>query len=108
MLGDGASDTWIDGGTFATFSATREGWLHMAITIGGGKSQVYLNGILAAVSGEDLVVDWTDCDILSIGSGAPRFTGWGHLGETSLLDDLRLYNGVLNPSQIAALAAIGK
>ncbi len=107
-VGDGASDTWIDGGTFATFSATREGWLHMAITIGGGKSQVYLNGILAAVSEEDVVVDWTDCDILSIGSGAPRFTGWGHLGETSLLDDLRLYNGVLNPSQIAALAAIGK
>jgi hypothetical protein len=106
-VGNGEADTWIDGGAFATFSATREGWLHLAITVGGGKSQVYLNGILAAVSGEEVVVDWTDCDIISIGSGAPRFTGWNHLGETSMLDELRLYNGVLNPAQIAALKAVG-
>jgi hypothetical protein len=107
-VGNGEADTWIDGGAYATFSATREEWLHLAITVGGGKSQVYLNGILAAVSGEDVVVDWTDCDVLSIGSGAPNFTGWDHLGETSLLDELRIYNGILNPAQIAALKAAGK
>jgi hypothetical protein len=107
-VGTGDAETWIDGGVYATFSANREGWLHLAITVGGGKSQVYLNGILAAVSAEDVVVDWTDCDVISIGSGAPNFTGWGHIGETSLIDELRLYNGVLNPAQIAALKAIGK
>jgi hypothetical protein len=106
-VGDGEADTWVDGGAFATFSATREGWLHLAITAGRGQSQVYLNGILAAVSADTVAVDWTDCDIISFGSGAPRFTGWNHLGETSLLDELRLYNGILNPAQIATLKAVG-
>ncbi len=106
-VGTGEADTWIDGGAYAKFSASREGWLHMAITVGGGKSQVYLNGILAAVSGEDVVVDWTDCDAISFGSGAPNFIGWDHWGETSLLDELRIYNGILNPAQIATLSDAG-
>ncbi len=106
-VGNGEGNAWIDGGSFATFAAAREGWLHVAITVGGGKSQVYLNGILAAQSEEDQVIDWTGCDILSIGSGAPRFQEWGHLGETSLLDELRIYNGILTPDQIAALKAVG-
>lgn len=107
-VGTGEANAWVDGGGFATFAASREGWLHLAITVGGGKSQVYLNGILAAVSAEDLVVDWTGADLLSIGSGAPNFVEWSHLGETSMLDELRLYNGVLNPDQIAALKAAGE
>ncbi len=106
-VGTGAGEEWIDGGAFAKFSATREDWLHVAFTVGGGKTQVYLNGILAVVSGVDVVVDWTGCDILSIGSGAPRFVEWGHIGETGLLDEVRLYSGVLNPAQIAALKAVG-
>ncbi len=106
-VGNGEADTWIDGGAFSTFSATREDWLHVAITVGGGKSQIYLNGILAKTSDEAVVVDWTNCDVISFGSGAPNFTGWGHIGETSLLDELRIYNGVLNPAQIAALKAVG-
>jgi hypothetical protein len=81
--------------------------LHLAITVGGGKSQVYLNGILSAVSADDLVVDWTGCDLLSFGSGAPRFQEWGHIGETGLLDELRIYNGILTPAQIATLKAVG-
>ncbi len=106
-VGTGAANAWVDGGAFATFAADRDGWLHLAITVGGGKSQVYLNGILAAVSAEDLVVDWTGCDLLSFGSGAPRFQEWGHIGETGLLDELRIYNGILTPAQIATLKAVG-
>lgn len=106
-VGTGESDAWIDGGSYATFSANREGWLHLAITVNGGKSQVYLNGILAAQSAEELVIDWTGADMLTFGSGAPRFVEWGHLGETSLLDELRIYSGVLTPAQIADLKAAG-
>ena len=107
-VGTGEENVWVDGGAFATFGASREGWLHLAFTVGGGKSQVYLNGILAAVSEEEVVVDWTGADLLSIGSGAPRFVEWDHLGETSMLDELRLYSGILNPAQIAALKAAGE
>jgi hypothetical protein len=108
-VGTGDGEVWIDGGAFATFSATREDWLHLAITVGGGQSQVYLNGILAAVSTSetDPVVDWTGCETISFGSGAPNFTGWGHIGETGLLDEFRLYSGVLTPAQIASLKAAG-
>lgn len=106
-VGTGDANAWVDGGAYATFDANREGWLHLAITVGGGKSQVYLNGILAANSSEELVIDWTGCDIISFGSGAPNFQEWGHVGETSLLDELRLYNGVLTPTQIADLSAAG-
>ncbi len=104
-IGTGDANAWVDGGAYATFAADREEWLHVAITVGGGKSQVYLNGILAAVSSEDVVVDWTDCEIMSIGSGAPNFKAWGHLGETSLLDEVKIFNGVLTPAQIADLKA---
>ncbi|WP_258097712.1 LamG-like jellyroll fold domain-containing protein [Marinoscillum pacificum] len=104
-IGTGDDGAWVDGTTYATFAADREDWLHVAITVGGGKSQVYLNGILAAVSSEEIAVDWTDCDIMSIGSGAPNFKAWGHLGETSLLDEVKIFNGVLTPAQIADLKA---
>ncbi|MEQ8471850.1 MAG: LamG-like jellyroll fold domain-containing protein [Marinoscillum sp.] len=106
-VGTGEADAWVDGGGFATFDAAREDWLHLAVTVGGGKSQVYLNGILAAVSSEELVVDWTGCDLMSIGSGAPRFAEWNHLGETSMLDELRIFSGILTPAQIADLKAAG-
>ncbi|MEO9477325.1 MAG: LamG-like jellyroll fold domain-containing protein [Cyclobacteriaceae bacterium] len=106
-VGNGDGNAWVDGGSYATFAAAREDWLHLAVTVGGGKSQVYLNGILAAQSSEDQVIDWTGCDLLSFGSGAPRFQEWSHLGETSMLDELRIYNGVLTPAQIATLKAAG-
>lgn len=107
-VGTGDANVWLDGaGGFTTFAAAREEWLHVAITVGGGQSQFYLNGILADVSDEALVVDWTGADILSIGSGAPNFVEWDHLGETSLLDELRIYSGILNPAQIADLKAAG-
>lgn len=108
IVGTGEGNVWLDGaGGFTTFDASREDWLHVAITVGGGQSQLYLNGILADVSDEAVVVDWTGADILSIGSGAPRFVEWSHLGETSLLDELRIYSGILNPAQIADLKAAG-
>lgn len=49
-------------------------------------------------------ISWNGCDIMSIGSGAPRFTEWGHLSDQSLIDELRIYNKALPASEIARLA----
>ena len=104
-VGDGTADAWIDGGEFADV-APDAGWVHMAFTVSQTRAQVWIDGILVAAS--DLTgLDWTDCDIISLASGAPRFTEWGHLSDLSMIDELQLYNGVLNPAQIAALKAIG-
>lgn len=104
-VGDGTADTWVDGGEYADI-AVDAGWRHVAFTLSATKGQVYLNGIL--VTSVDLTgLDWTGCDILSFGSGAPRFTEWGHLSDESMFDELRIYSGVLNPAQIAALKAVG-
>ena len=45
-------------------------------------------------------VDWTGCDILSIMSGAPRFTGWNHRSDSSFLDELHLFDKALTQSEI--------
>lgn len=37
---------------------------------------MYFDGEIVA-EGEFSGIDWTGCDILSIASGAPRFTEWG-------------------------------
>ena len=104
-VGDGTADTWIDGGAFADV-VHDAGWVHMAYTVSQTRAQVWIDGILVA-AGDFSGIDWTDCDIISVGSGAPRFVEWGHLSDLSQIDELRLYNGVLNPAQIATLKAIG-
>ncbi|MAE87066.1 MAG: hypothetical protein CMB80_30315 [Flammeovirgaceae bacterium] len=107
-IGTGETSVTVSDGFYSAFAADREDWLHVAFTVGGGQAQLYLNGILSAVSSEDVVVDWTGCDLLSFGSGAPRFVGWSHLGETGMLDELKIFSGVLTPAQVASLKAEGE
>ncbi|MCL6296441.1 LamG-like jellyroll fold domain-containing protein [Jejuia spongiicola] len=98
-VGNGTSDTWVDGGAAADVDPTANEWVHLAFTISGSKAIVYINGEVAKES--DITgVDWTDCDILSIMSGAPRFTGWNHKSDSSFLDDLHLFNKALSQSEI--------
>ncbi|MEJ1222307.1 LamG-like jellyroll fold domain-containing protein [Sediminicola sp. 1XM1-17] len=98
-VGNGTADTWIDGGAAASLDPASAGWKHIAFTISGAKAIVYIDGLQVAeanISG----VDWTGCDILSIGSGAPRFTEWGHLSDQSFIDELRLFNKALTPEEV--------
>jgi len=98
-VGDGTADTWVDGGAAADVDPTTGNWIHLAFTISGTDASVYIDGQLvaqASISG----VDWTGCDLLSIMSGAQRFTEWGHLSDNSYLDDLRLYNKALSQTEI--------
>jgi hypothetical protein len=63
---------------------------------------IYFNGEPVANTGDMVgkLIDWTDCDLLSIGSGAPRFTGWNHLSDSSYIDDLHLFDRALSQEEI--------
>ena len=97
--GSGEADSWFDGGADATIDPTANEWVHMGFTISDSECVVYINGEIAK-QGEFAGVDWTGCDILSIGSGAPRFSGWDHLSDQSLMDELRLYNKALSQEEV--------
>lgn len=99
-VGTGTGDTWVDGGTAADV-ANDAGWVHIAFTISPTNAIVYINGVAvkeSAITG----IDWTGANLVSIMSGAPRFTEWGHLSDRSYMDELRFYNKVLTPEEIQA------
>ncbi|MCM8569013.1 Ig-like domain-containing protein [Gramella jeungdoensis] len=100
-VGNGTADAWVDGGTAADV-ANDAGWVHLAFTISQSKAIVYIDGQVvkdADISG----LDWTGVEIVSVMSGAPRFTAWGHMSDQSYLDGLRFYNKVLTQEEIQAM-----
>lgn len=104
-VGNGEADTWIDGGAAADVDPTLNEWTHMAFTISEDKASVYING--QVVKEVDITgIDWAGCDILSIMSGAPRFTGWSHLSDQSYMDELRLFNRALAVEEIRDIIAV--
>ena len=36
-------------------------------------------------------------------SGAPNFTGWGHLSDQSFMDELRLFNKALSQEEVQTI-----
>ena len=101
-VGRGDGETWFDGGAAADVDPTTNEWVHFAFTISGTEGVVYIDG--QVVTQADFGgVDWTGCDVLSIMSGAPRFTGWGHFSDQSLMDELRLFNKALTPAEIETI-----
>jgi len=100
-VGTGAGDSWNDGGVI---DVTAGEWVHVAFTISPTQTIIYLNGVAypAALPGP---VDWTGCDLLSVMSGAPRFTEWGHKSDVSNMDELRFFNKVLTKAEIDIMRA---
>ncbi len=106
-VGNGASDNWFDGGAEATINPTVvTDWIHLAFTISESNVAVYINGAVVS-QGTFGGVDWTGCDVLSIASGSPRFTEWGHLSDQSYIDELRIFNKALSLSEVQTLMADG-
>jgi hypothetical protein len=99
---NGTADSWFDGGAAATIDPSAGTWNHFAFTISGTECVVYINGEVAK-QGSFSGIDWTGCDILSIMSGAPRFTEWGHLSDLSLMDELRIFSKALTQSEIQTI-----
>ncbi len=98
--GNGTADVWFDGGAAAVIPAT--GWVFVAFTISNTGCNVYINGQNVS-TGTFAGVDWTGCTIMSIGSGAPYFTEWGHLSDLSLIDELRVFKKELSQSEIQTI-----
>jgi hypothetical protein len=101
-VGTGTSDTWFDGGAAADVDPTTDEWVHFAFTISQTEAVVYINGQVVS-QGPLAGVSWEGCDILSIMSGAPRFTEWGHLSDESFMDELHLFNRALTQGQVQAI-----
>ncbi len=98
-VGNGTADVWNDGGKI---DPTAGEWVHFAFTVSGTKSIIYINGELAresTVTG----IDWTGCDLLSIMSGAPRFSEWNHKSDLSLMDELRIFNKALTQAEVKTI-----
>lgn len=98
-VGNGTADEWLDGGSNADVDPASGNWVFLAFTISQSEAVVYIDGQIVA-QGSIAGLDWTGCDILSIMSGAPRFTEWGHFSDLSYLDELRLYNKALTQTEV--------
>lgn len=101
-VGNGTADSWFDGGTAADVTPNTGNWDHFAFTISDTECVVYVNGNVVK-QGAFTGVDWTGCDILSIMSGAPRFTGWSHFSDLSYMDDLRIFDKALTQTEVQSL-----
>ena len=98
-VGTGTGESWNDGGLVDPTTGT---WVHLAFTVSGAKSTIYINGEVARESALT-AINWSGCDILSIMSGAPRFTEWSHMSDLSLMDELRIFNKALTQAEIKTI-----
>ncbi|MFC4870904.1 LamG-like jellyroll fold domain-containing protein [Negadavirga shengliensis] len=103
-VGNGSGDNWFDGGEAADINPAAGEWAHIAFTISGSSCAVYINGEVVS-QGAFSGIDWEGCDILTVGSGAPRFTEWGHLSTSSLMDELRIFDRALSQDEIQSIMA---
>lgn len=101
-IGNGTADSWFDGGTAADVDPTVDEWVHMAFTIAADRAAVYIDGQVVR-EGDFTGIDWTGCDVLSIMSGEPRFFGWNHRSDQSLMDELRIFNKALTQEEIQGI-----
>lgn len=98
-VGTGEAEAWNDGGTVDPAAGE---WVHMAFTVSGTTTMIYLNGVIAPKPQPVMAnpIDWTGCDLLTIMSGAPRFTEWEHFSDLSMMDELRIFNKALTVEEI--------
>lgn len=97
-VGIGSGESWNDG--FNLGSTT--GWVHIAVTISKTESKIYLNGVLQRTATLATPFDFSNCNKLSVGSGAPTFTYWDHKYDLSMIDELRIYDKALDEAGVKA------
>ena len=95
-------NVWNDGDVI---DVTAGEWVHIAFTVSETETKIYFNGTAVANTGDmtGKTMNWENCSILSIGSGAPNFIGWGHLSDTSYIDELYMFDWVLTADEIQDL-----
>ncbi len=100
-VGTGSGESWNDGDVITVADGE---WVHIAMTISDTKNKIYLNGVEVRASDMAAPVDWTGCELFTIGSGGPTFDYWNHLSDFSSLDELRFFNKELSAEEVAAVA----
>ncbi|HSI69579.1 MAG TPA: LamG-like jellyroll fold domain-containing protein [Gillisia sp.] len=98
-VGTGEGSAWNDGGRI---NIEEDEWVHVAFTFSPTGTAIYFNGDIVNVTEANVQIDWTGVEDLVIGSGL-NFEGWGHNSDTSLIDELRLFNRALSAEEIAAM-----
>jgi hypothetical protein len=101
-VGNGTGDSWNDGGAIDVAAGE---WVHVAFTISNSETVIYFDGEAVNTGTVSGGIDWTGTDIVSIMSGTPRFTEWGHLADQSYMDNLRFYNKALTQEEIEVAMA---
>lgn len=98
-VGSDGGDVWNDGDVL---NANPGEWVHIAFTVTDTATMIYFNGEPVANMGDmtGKTINWENCTILSIGSGAPNFIGWNHLSDLSYIDDLYLFDRALTQEEI--------
>ena len=104
-IGNGQTDIWLDGGVNADIDSSESEWIYIALVLESDKATLYMDGEVVSTTNFS-GISWQGCDIISIGSGAPRFNEWGHLSDQSLIDEVKFYNKALPASEIARIAAL--
>ncbi|WP_010664832.1 LamG domain-containing protein [Marinilabilia salmonicolor] len=107
-IGFGDYDVFYANETEALLDLTKDEWVHIAFSISETEVAVYFNGEPVIQGEMDGTIDWTNCDIISIGSGQPRFTEWQHYADHSLYDELRLFNVALSQADVMLLMEEGQ
>ena len=103
-VGKGDGDSWYTAGGDYRITLAEADWMHVAFTISSDSVAIFLDGELAAAGAFEGPIGWADCEILSIGSGAPNFAVWNHLSDiNSLYDELRFFNRFLTQAEIQAI-----
>ncbi|MFO7999865.1 MAG: LamG-like jellyroll fold domain-containing protein [Marinilabilia sp.] len=96
-LGDGES--WPGG---VTLDAGTGEWVHLTVSVSETETVIYVDGE-PMVEGDDGMIDWSDCEIMSIGSGSPNFDYWEHFSDESLYDEMRIFNKGLSQEEVQAI-----
>ena len=99
-IGNGTDEGWYIPASFTPISD----WMHIAIVASSSHVAVYINGKVVS-EGDFGPINWTGCDLISIGSGAPRFAYWDHKSDLSKLDELRIFNKTLTQAEIQDIIA---
>jgi hypothetical protein len=103
-IGDGVNEHWFDGGPTADVTPNTDEWVNFAFTISPTRAVVYIDGEIVS-QGDFPGMSWTGADLLSIMSGAPRFTGWDHFSDQSIMDELRFFDRILTKDDIQSMIA---
>ncbi len=97
--GIGTGESWNDGGTLTVDN----NWVYITLTLSATQSKIYFNGVLQRTSTYSSPVDLTGCVDLVIGASGPTFSYWGHKSDSSLYDEIKVFNKVLTEAEIISL-----